>query len=160
MQCISAPKLDLSTGTPERGDFVARLMRLTLVMIGKRKLLELELELEAKDGAVVIYTNHQPAKFRYQLVDTGQLGFSQPPSYLSRTLPVMPYAPSNQPAMIFPLPADHLLTIIQYNVLRAIVTNMAIVPIVHLIPMECRAVLNVAPSAFIPSVDCRIVENS
>lgn len=115
---------------------------LTSTTIGKRKLLELE----AKGDAVTIYTNSQPARFRYQLVDFGQLGFARPPSSLPRTRPMMPYASPDRPAMIFPLPADHLLTLIQYNVLRAMVTNMTIVPMVQRIPIECRAVLSVAPS--------------
>ena len=106
----------------------------------RRKLLELE-----SNNSLVLYSN-QPVSFRYQLIDNGLLGFDRPPPSLARTAPMMPYATSSRPAIVFPLPLDHLLTLVQYNVLRAIVTNMSIVPVVQLIPVECRAVLNIPPS--------------
>jgi len=42
--------------------------------------------------------------------------------------------------LVFPLAPDHrLITLVQYNVLRATITNMAILSILHTMPTECRA---------------------
>ncbi|ORX95205.1 hypothetical protein BCR34DRAFT_608021 [Clohesyomyces aquaticus] len=49
------------------------------------------------------------------------------------------------PPFRFPLSPDHyLITLIQYNVLRATVTLHAVVHIMHTIPPECRAALNMS----------------
>ncbi|KAF2468690.1 uncharacterized protein BDR25DRAFT_343988 [Lindgomyces ingoldianus] len=65
--------------------------------------------------------------------------------------PVIPYlkplgclTQSDIPPFRFPLSPDHyLITLIQYNVLRASITNHAIVSIMHTIPAECRAALTI-----------------
>jgi len=49
--------------------------------------------------------------------------------------------------VIFPLAPDHhLITLVQYNVLRATITNFAILNILHTIPTECSIALNLGPS--------------
>jgi hypothetical protein len=42
--------------------------------------------------------------------------------------------------LIFPLPVDHLLTLVHYNVLRATLTNMSLLSLLHLLPSQCNAV--------------------
>ncbi|KAI0384867.1 hypothetical protein F5Y04DRAFT_222589 [Hypomontagnella monticulosa] len=63
--------------------------------------------------------------------------------------PLIPYLHGNlqpgatMPNFSFPLSADHrLLVLIQYNVLRATITNMSILSILHRMPLECGAVFN------------------
>lgn len=51
----------------------------------------------------------------------------------------------------FPLSPDHyLITLIQYNVLRATLTNIALCSLLHIIPRECRAAFIIA---LIPTPD-------
>lgn len=63
--------------------------------------------------------------------------------------PMIPYLSGNLqsgttiPDFSFPLSADHrLLVLVQYNVLRATITNMSILSILHRMPLECGAVFN------------------
>lgn len=62
-------------------------------------------------------------------------------------LPVIPYLTgdawnSTIPPFKFPISPDHqLLPLIQYNVLRAIMTNMCIMSLLHRVPAECGAAL-------------------
>ncbi|KAI2632158.1 hypothetical protein GGR54DRAFT_634926 [Hypoxylon sp. NC1633] len=63
------------------------------------------------------------------------------------------------PKFVFPLSPDHrLLVLIQYNVLRAMMTNMSILSILHRIPLECGAALSVKdlpspPDSIPPSLE-------
>ncbi|KAI1647751.1 uncharacterized protein F4817DRAFT_99573 [Daldinia loculata] len=64
--------------------------------------------------------------------------------------PMIPYLDSHDqvritiPDFAFPISADHrLLVLIQYNVLRAFITNMSILSILDRIPLECGAALNI-----------------
>ncbi|XXG97292.1 hypothetical protein Hte_003588 [Hypoxylon texense] len=64
--------------------------------------------------------------------------------------PVIPYLDSDDrvgeinPKFTFPLSADHrLIVLIQYNVLRACLTNMHILSILGRMPLECGAVLGI-----------------
>ncbi|KAF7939105.1 uncharacterized protein EAE97_007186 [Botrytis byssoidea] len=58
--------------------------------------------------------------------------------------------------LTFPLPLDHLLTLIQYNVLRACMTNSTILKLPHTTATECRSMLSApmfpAPSTIPPSL--------
>ena len=57
------------------------------------------------------------------------------------------YKSASPPQVIFPLAPDHhLITLVQYNVLRATITNMAILNILHTIPSECAIALTLGPS--------------
>ncbi len=63
--------------------------------------------------------------------------------------PVIPYIDGSRPVrpFSFPLSPDHqLITLIQYNLLRGMLTNMAIVSILDTIPAECGAVFTIPPS--------------
>lgn len=66
---------------------------------------------------------------------------------------------SNVPNFAFPISADHgLIVLIQYNVLRAFMTNMSILSILHRIPLECGGALNIkylpsAPDTIPPSFE-------
>jgi len=72
-------------------------------------------------------------------------GHPEPTSKL--ILPLIPYHPANSSAstfvdnswrLNFPLPSDqHLITLSQYNVLRATLTNMKIMSLLHTMPTEC-----------------------
>ncbi|KAI0884935.1 uncharacterized protein GGS22DRAFT_148313 [Annulohypoxylon maeteangense] len=63
------------------------------------------------------------------------------------------------PDFAFPISADHrLIVLIQYNVLRALITNMTILSILHRIPLECGGALNIgnlpsAPDSIPPSFE-------
>ncbi|KAK3373538.1 hypothetical protein B0T24DRAFT_623697 [Lasiosphaeria ovina] len=64
--------------------------------------------------------------------------------------PLIPYVTPDsgptipKPDLIFPLSPDHLfITIVQYNVLRGTITNMAILSLLDTLPMECSAALHV-----------------
>ncbi|KAI2463351.1 hypothetical protein F4781DRAFT_426451 [Annulohypoxylon bovei var. microspora] len=65
-------------------------------------------------------------------------------------LPMISYLDSSHqlsatiPDFIFPISADHrLIVLIQYNVLRAFMTNMTILSILHRIPLECGGAFNI-----------------
>ena len=66
---------------------------------------------------------------------------------LELILPVIPYLTDSVsnftiPPFRFPISPDHqLLPLIQYNVLRAIMTNMCLMSLLHHIPIECGAAL-------------------
>ncbi|KAI1089954.1 hypothetical protein F5B19DRAFT_352127 [Rostrohypoxylon terebratum] len=80
-------------------------------------------------------------------------------------IPMIPYLDSahplnsNIPDFAFPISADHrLIVLIQYNVLRAFMTNMSILSILHRIPLECGGALNIkylpsAPDSIPPSFE-------
>lgn len=61
--------------------------------------------------------------------------------------PVIEYLPGHQSPSFpfrFPLAPDHyLLTLIQYNVMRAVITNLSLCQILQQLPLECRAALNI-----------------
>lgn len=62
--------------------------------------------------------------------------------------PVLPYAtlaPNGPlPAVVFPLSADHcLITLVQYNVLRALLFNMSILSILDNLPVACALSLQI-----------------
>jgi hypothetical protein len=65
--------------------------------------------------------------------------------------PLLPYLSSSTihsplPPIIFPISPDHyLLTLMQYNVQRASLVNLAILSLVDQIPLECRAALSTPP---------------
>ncbi|OTB12062.1 hypothetical protein K445DRAFT_321552 [Daldinia sp. EC12] len=74
------------------------------------------------------------------------------PSPKRQTIPPMiPYLDTHDqsdtttiPSFSFPISADHrLLVLIQYNVLRAFITNMSILSVLHRMPLECGAALNI-----------------
>ncbi|TGO61484.1 hypothetical protein BCON_0027g00730 [Botryotinia convoluta] len=71
---------------------------------------------------------------------------------------------SEVPGLTFPLPLDHLLTLIQYNVLRACMTNSSILNLPHTTATECRNILSApmfpAPSTIPPSLSLRPHYNS
>ncbi|KAF2111391.1 hypothetical protein BDV96DRAFT_649952 [Lophiotrema nucula] len=72
-------------------------------------------------------------------------------TYISPSTP-----PSSAPAFVFPLSPDHyLLTLVQYNVLRAVITNLQLCSLLSHLPSECRAALNIPtpppPSTIPPS---------
>ncbi|KAF2188809.1 hypothetical protein K469DRAFT_564218, partial [Zopfia rhizophila CBS 207.26] len=90
---------------------------------------------------------------------------SPPPPHAKPSLlipPVIAYLPPNSPptsapAFKFPLSPDYyLITLIQYNVLRAILTNLSIVSLLHTVPSQCRAALNISllprPTSIPPSL--------
>ena len=75
--------------------------------------------------------------------------------------PLLPYAKDSipdrpTPTIIFPLSADHcLITLVQYNVLRAMLFNMSILSLLDSLPMECIrsfgiSVLDATPPERIP----------
>jgi hypothetical protein len=45
------------------------------------------------------------------------------------------------PAFVFPLSTDHLLTLIEYNVLRAFITNLSLLSLMKLLHRECHSTL-------------------
>ncbi|TEY79917.1 hypothetical protein BOTCAL_0040g00340 [Botryotinia calthae] len=63
---------------------------------------------------------------------------------------------SGVPEVMFPLPLDHLLTLIHFNVLRACMTNLSILNLLHTTPTECYNMLNApmfpSPSTIPPSL--------
>ncbi|OTA76092.1 hypothetical protein M434DRAFT_402572 [Hypoxylon sp. CO27-5] len=79
--------------------------------------------------------------------------------------PMIPYIESIDqlqttiPNFTFPLSADHrLIVLIQYNVLRAFMTNLSILSYIHRLPLECGAALNIkfissAPESIPPSLE-------
>jgi hypothetical protein len=76
--------------------------------------------------------------------------------------PIIPYLTPNSPSSIpgpitFPLTPDHLITLIQFNVLRATLTNMAILSILHTVPLECGNVFAIpfpaGPTTVPPSLE-------
>ncbi|KAH6653014.1 hypothetical protein BKA67DRAFT_307478 [Truncatella angustata] len=63
--------------------------------------------------------------------------------------PMIPYLPDGvdeqAPRFHFPLSPDHqLIVLIQFNALRAILTNLSILSLQHRMPLECRAAFNIA----------------
>ena len=79
---------------------------------------------------------------------------SRPDGSLTRP-PLIPYFSPTSPFLIpgpitFPLTADHLITLIQYNVLRAIFTNIWILSLGENLPTECGNVLAL-PKFAVPS---------
>ena len=66
--------------------------------------------------------------------------------------PILQYRDPKTPStssqtIIFPLAPDHhLITLVQYNVLRATITNLAILNILHTVPTECTIALTLGPS--------------
>ncbi|KAI0837429.1 hypothetical protein F5Y06DRAFT_89329 [Hypoxylon sp. FL0890] len=84
--------------------------------------------------------------------------------------PMIPYIDSidqlhtNTPDFFFPLSADHrLIVLIQYNVLRAFMTNLSILSYLHRLPLECGAALNIeyissAPENIPPSLESTQVQ--
>ncbi|KAI0853922.1 hypothetical protein F5Y00DRAFT_223993 [Daldinia vernicosa] len=76
--------------------------------------------------------------------------------------PMIPYLDSHNrvgitiPDFAFPISADHrLIVLIQYNVLRALITNMSIISVLERMPLECGVALNIKnlfpPPETIPS---------
>ncbi|KAF2837992.1 hypothetical protein M501DRAFT_936910 [Patellaria atrata CBS 101060] len=64
-------------------------------------------------------------------------------------MPLIPYISASGSAphsftnqFYFPLSSDHLITIIQFNVLRGILTNMTILNLLSTLPLECGGALN------------------
>ncbi|KAI1136802.1 hypothetical protein F5Y05DRAFT_390879 [Hypoxylon sp. FL0543] len=84
--------------------------------------------------------------------------------------PMIPYIDSidqlhtTVPDFFFPLSADHrLIVLIQYNVLRAFMTNLSILSYLHRLPLECGAALNInylssAPETIPPSLESTPVQ--
>ncbi|KAI1471274.1 uncharacterized protein F4812DRAFT_172071 [Daldinia caldariorum] len=84
--------------------------------------------------------------------------------------PMIPYLDIHDPAgttipnFSFPISADHrLLVLIQYNVLRAFITNMSILSVLDRMPLECGAALNIkdlppAPETIPPNLDSTPVQ--
>ncbi|CZR69329.1 uncharacterized protein PAC_19229 [Phialocephala subalpina] len=68
----------------------------------------------------------------------------------SRT-PLIPYLTTSPnttfPTIIFPLSSDHLITLIQFNVLRATLTNLRLLSLLQTIPCECSLALSIEPSS-------------
>ncbi len=68
--------------------------------------------------------------------------------------PIIPYLstspnqwfPTSAQSIIFPLSPDHLITLVQFNVLRATLTNLRLLSLLHFIPHECSLALNITPS--------------
>jgi hypothetical protein len=70
--------------------------------------------------------------------------------------PLLPYLSSvtinnSLPQVVFPLSSDHcLLTLVQYNVQRASLINLAILSLMDSIPLECQAALSLPPLSVKP----------
>ncbi|TVY26175.1 hypothetical protein LHYA1_G005365 [Lachnellula hyalina] len=47
--------------------------------------------------------------------------------------------------IVFPLTSDHLITLVQYNVLRAAMTNLRLLSALHTVPSECSQALRIVP---------------
>jgi hypothetical protein len=52
--------------------------------------------------------------------------------------------------IVFPLSSDHLIMLVQYNVLRAFMTNIHMLQLLHIIPPECSMALCVLPASTNP----------
>jgi hypothetical protein len=69
-------------------------------------------------------------------------------------LPYMTYATLDEPPpqITFPLSADHcLITLVQYNVIRAMMFNMAILSLLDHLPRGCTSTFNVPSLGFVPA---------
>jgi hypothetical protein len=70
--------------------------------------------------------------------------------------PLLPHTPWNRvshnpPKIVFPLSADHcLITLVQYNVVRAIMFNMTILSILDCLPLECPLAFGISPLGITP----------
>lgn len=48
-------------------------------------------------------------------------------------------------SIVFPLAPDHLITLVQFNVLRAAMTNLRLLSALHTVPPECSNALRIVP---------------
>lgn len=75
------------------------------------------------------------------------------PSRIANTIPKPPnpLIPCAEPAtprdvkILFPLAPDHLITLVQFNVLRAAMTNLRLLSALHTVPRECSEALRIVP---------------
>jgi len=68
----------------------------------------------------------------------------RPPSpIIVNTFPGSSTPPTTR--IIFPLAPDHLITLVQYNVLRAAMTNLRLLSALHTVPPECSQALWIVP---------------
>lgn len=87
--------------------------------------------------------------------------------------PMIPYLPATGlnegdefTGFRFPLSPDHqLIVLVQFNTLRAVLTNLSILSLQHIMPAECGAVFNIAclpeaPSTIPPSLECTALQRS
>ncbi|KAE8454215.1 hypothetical protein EG329_005140 [Mollisiaceae sp. DMI_Dod_QoI] len=75
---------------------------------------------------------------------------------LAPLIPYLPLSPNQPfpvpaPRIIFPLSSDHLITLIQFNVLRATLVNFRLLSLLHTLPYECSLALNIIPSTILPT---------
>ncbi|RGP63857.1 hypothetical protein FLONG3_9751 [Fusarium longipes] len=60
--------------------------------------------------------------------------------------PLMPYKTKNHSNIIFPLCPDHLITLLQYNALRALAVNRSLISGILYTPLECdQEIIHVVP---------------
>lgn len=64
--------------------------------------------------------------------------------------PIFPPTTLDSPAhtsfkIVFPLSPDHLITLVQYNALRASMTNLRLLSALHTVPPECSLALRILP---------------
>jgi hypothetical protein len=52
---------------------------------------------------------------------------------------------SSNGSIVFPLTPDHLITLVQFNVLRAAMTNLRLLSALHTVPPECSNALRIVP---------------
>ncbi|KAF7956018.1 hypothetical protein EAE96_004939 [Botrytis aclada] len=133
------------TGTTNTKERRKRQNRLNIRRFRRRKALEAK---STSKDQFVIWKPHSQSSSLTQ----NSLSIAKP---LEQQLATTRQAPE-APDLIFPLPLDHLLTLIQYNVLRACMTNLSILNLLHTTPTECRNILSTpmfpAPSTIPPSL--------
>ncbi len=119
----------------------------SLRLAGRRKAVEKERERPAP-GEVFVYEHCDVAQGG-QHGEPGERALEAKHPRAQLIPPVIPYVDGSTPVrpFRFPLSPDHqLITLIQFNVLRATLTNMAILSILHTIPPECQAALAIPAS--------------
>jgi hypothetical protein len=82
-----------------------------------------------------------------------QITKQRKPWLVSPLLPYLSSATINSPLppIVFPLSSDHhLLTLVQFNVQRATLANLALLSLMDNIPLECRAGLSLPPLSIKP----------
>jgi hypothetical protein len=103
------------------------------------------------NGPILVLASPLLQALREDLTQTEQT--FQATKQMKRLLisPVLPYLSpttinSRLSPIMFPISPDHyLITLVQYNVLRATLANLAILSLMDKIPLECRAALSIPP---------------
>jgi Domain of unknown function (DUF3425) len=80
------------------------------------------------------------------------------PSIVPQLPPTGDHASSLPTGIIFPLSSDHLITLIQYNVLRACIANLQLLSLLDTIPVqECSSAFRISPAAELSSNGQQII---